>query len=47
MSKITLTRSDGGSWDVHIEKVELDSCIEEDPDMKAVVADRLGKSLLI
>ena len=43
MSKISLKRSSEGQWDVDIERVELDSCIEEDEDMKAVVKDRLCK----
>ncbi|KAK3703755.1 hypothetical protein RRG08_040940 [Elysia crispata] len=42
MSKISLKRSSEGQWDVDIERVELDSCIEEDEDMKAVVKDRLS-----
>ncbi|GFS14998.1 5'-Nucleotidase [Elysia marginata] len=41
MSKITMKKSSGSSWDVEIEKVELDSCVAEDEDMKAVVTDRL------
>ena len=43
MSKLTLTQQDNRKWDVKVEQVDLDSSVVEDPDMLAIVSERLGE----
>ncbi|XP_005099801.1 mannosylglucosyl-3-phosphoglycerate phosphatase [Aplysia californica] len=41
MSKVTLTQNNNKGWEVEVEQVDLDSSIAEDPDMRAIVQERL------
>ena len=46
MSQVTLTFNDDGKVSVEVKEVNIDSSIEEEPEVKKVVEEYLGKVTL-